>query len=85
MEIGLFFHIPDLSEKLIIEVDDVQHAQTVVYDHQRTRFLEQKGFKVIRFWNNEVFFEPQLVIDVIHAALLNPPPPSSPSRGEDIL
>ena len=39
---------------LIIELDGGQHAENKTYDLKRTQFLEERGFKVIRFWNNEV-------------------------------
>lgn len=42
--------------KLIIEIDGGQHnsEEGLVYDLERTKFLEEKGYKVIRFWNNEI-------------------------------
>ena len=42
--------------KLIIEVDGGQHNELVTTekDEQRTKWLEGKGYQVIRFWNNEV-------------------------------
>jgi very-short-patch-repair endonuclease len=41
---------------LIIEIDGGQHTepQNIVKDEQRTRWLEQRGFKVLRFLNNDV-------------------------------
>lgn len=42
------------SAKLIVEVDGGQHATAVGNDAVRTRFLESHGFKVLRFWNNDV-------------------------------
>ena len=42
------------SAKLIIEVDGGQHAKAVEHDLRRTAFLTSEGFRVIRFWNNEV-------------------------------
>ena len=42
-----------LEESLIIEIDGGQHCENKE-DEVRTRFLEKEGFKVIRFWNNEV-------------------------------
>jgi very-short-patch-repair endonuclease len=41
------------SAKLVIEVDGGQHANSAV-DAQRTYYLEGQGFRVIRFWNNDV-------------------------------
>ncbi|MES9856419.1 MAG: DUF559 domain-containing protein [Sedimenticola sp.] len=43
-----------LSEKLIVELDGGQHARLHDYDCKRTMFLECKGYKVVRFWNNDV-------------------------------
>ena len=42
--------------KLIIEIDGGQHneKQNITSDELRTKYLEEKGYKVIRFWNNEV-------------------------------
>ncbi|MCM1338831.1 MAG: endonuclease domain-containing protein [Muribaculaceae bacterium] len=44
------------EKKLIIEIDGGQHneAQNITYDKERTEFLENKGYKVIRFWNCDV-------------------------------
>jgi very-short-patch-repair endonuclease len=39
---------------LIVEVDGGQHALDEARDAERTRWLESQGFRVIRFWNNEV-------------------------------
>lgn len=42
--------------KLIIELDGGQHntKENILADEERTKFLESKGYKVIRFWNNEI-------------------------------
>ncbi len=40
--------------KLVIEVDGGQHDWNRAKDEIRTRFIEQLGFRVIRYWNNEV-------------------------------
>ena len=42
------------EQKLIIELDGGQHAEQQQTDAARTQWLEMQGFKVIRFWNNEV-------------------------------
>lgn len=41
---------------LIIEIDGGQHNEdkNIIYDIKRTKFLEEKGYKIVRFWNNEV-------------------------------
>ena len=40
--------------KIIIELDGSQHAMQIAYDNQRTIFLQSFGYKVLRFWNNEI-------------------------------
>jgi very-short-patch-repair endonuclease len=44
------------SVKVIIEADGGQHNQELqrVYDQKRTQWLEQQGYQVLRFWNNEI-------------------------------
>ena len=54
-----------LELKLIIELDGGQHACQINYDEQRSLFLEQRGFKVLRFWNNDVIENTVGVLDVI--------------------
>ncbi len=46
-----------LSHRLIVEIDGGQHAMQVVRDEGRTAWLEDQGFRVIRFWNNQVLEE----------------------------
>ena len=40
--------------KLVIEVDGGQHADATEADASRSRMLAAHGYRVIRFWNNEV-------------------------------
>ncbi len=50
-------YIPDfvcIEKKLIIELDGSQHLEQEEYDNERTKYLESLGYKVIRFWNNDV-------------------------------
>jgi very-short-patch-repair endonuclease len=60
-----------LEKKLIIELDGGQHAMRQHYDEKRTVFLESKGYKVVRFWNNVVLNETREVLNTILAALNN--------------
>lgn len=45
-----------LDKKLIVELDGWQHKEENQerYDQERTNFLEDSGFNVVRFWNNDV-------------------------------
>lgn len=42
------------ERRLIIEVDGGQHADQAEADEKRTRFLNDMGYQVLRFWNNDV-------------------------------
>ena len=39
---------------LVVELDGGQHGERARQDEERTRFIESEGFRLIRFWNNEV-------------------------------
>ncbi|ULJ69568.1 endonuclease domain-containing protein [Wielerella bovis] len=43
-----------MEHKLIIELDGGQHTEQIAYDNARTEFLNNQGYRVVRFWNNEV-------------------------------
>ena len=42
------------DRKLILELDGGQHTLRREYDAERTRWLEEHGFRVLRVWNNEL-------------------------------
>jgi very-short-patch-repair endonuclease len=56
------------SARLIIELDGEQHAKSA-RDEQRTLFLNEHGYAVLRFWNHEVLREREAVLEAILAAL----------------
>jgi len=65
-------YIPDfmcLKKKLIIELDGSQHLDQTEYDSERTKFLEAQGYRVIRFWNNDVLNDINGIIRSIQFAL----------------
>jgi very-short-patch-repair endonuclease len=62
------------ERRLVVEVDGGQHADHADYDMTRTRWLESRGFRVLRFWNNEVLLRTDTVCAVIHEALRGDPP-----------
>ena len=51
--------------KLIIELDGSQHLEQDEYDAERTAFFESKGYRVLRFWNNDVMINLESVLTVI--------------------
>ena len=64
------------SRKLIIEVDGGQHADETAYDAARTRWLQQRGYKVLRVWNSDVSSNLQGVLEFIRMELEAPSPDS---------
>lgn len=62
----------NLKHKLIIEVDGKYHqeAEQVIKDAQRTQYLEQKGYTVIRFTNEEIFNHMEDVIKKIKETIM---------------
>jgi very-short-patch-repair endonuclease len=62
------------EKRLIIEVDGGQH--TPERDARRTEFLESQGFRILRFWNNDVLQNLDGVWTAIEAALTTPPHPA---------
>jgi very-short-patch-repair endonuclease len=69
--------------KLVVEIDGSQHAdEQQSYDERRTAWLESQGYRVMRFWNNEVLKAPRSVGEAIFAAASkNPTPNPSPQGG----
>ena len=58
---------------LVIELDGGQHADRTSSDQRRTRFLEDEGLTVLRFWNNEVLQNTDGVLQMILAKLAELP------------
>ena len=63
---------------LVIEIDGGQHAEDRRRDKKRIEFLERKGLRVIRFWNNEVLQETEAVLQAIWDTLHDEPSPPPP-------
>ncbi len=67
------------TPKLVIELDGGQHAVNTLEDARRTRFLEHEGYVVLRFWNNDVLWRVEGVLELILSRLADMPSPD-PSR-----
>ncbi len=63
-----------LPRKLIVELDGGQHASQQAYDKKRDIFLQDKGYRILRFRNNEVFENCFGVLESIYTALHHHPP-----------
>ena len=62
-----------------MELDGAQHQQRHRYDERRDRRIEAQGYRVLRFWDNQVFQETEAVLEVILDALKSIRP--HPARG----
>ena len=58
------------EKRLVVEVDGGQHAESV-NDKNRDRWFRENGFKVLRFWNNDVLDNAEGVLEVIRGELLS--------------
>ena len=77
-----------VKAKLVIEADGITHASDadIARDAARTSVIASYGFRVIRFWNNDIMGNPDGVFLEIERALeavpgLTPTPVPSPSEG----
>jgi very-short-patch-repair endonuclease len=67
-----------LECRLIIEVDGGQHANEVIYDTERSEHFLKQGYRVLRFWNNEVLGNLNGVLERVLQELNITTPHSSP-------
>ena len=61
-----------VEKKLVVELDGGHHLEQEAYDKQRTEFLATHGIMVLRFWNDEIFKQPENVLTKIENALDKP-------------
>jgi very-short-patch-repair endonuclease len=67
--------------RLVIEVDGGQHATQTDADMERTKALEANGYRVLRFWNNDVLNNIDGVLEEIQRAITTTPTPSPSPQG----
>ncbi|MCP2041314.1 very-short-patch-repair endonuclease [Neisseria sp. HSC-16F19] len=74
-----------MQHRLVIELDGGQHAEQMKYDAQRTAFLHRQGYRVLRFWNDEVLQQTESVLEKILECCCDgecPHPSPPPQAGE---
>lgn len=69
---------------LVIELDGGDHAVEIAADQKRSIFLKNAGYRVLRFWDNEVLTQLEVVLEEIVRLLQTPSPlPSPKGRGHN--
>jgi very-short-patch-repair endonuclease len=58
-----------LKARLVIEVDGSQHAHALEQDLRRATWLASRGYRVLRFWDNDVLIRTDEVLEAIYRAL----------------
>ena len=59
------------EKRLVIEVDGGQHVSAREKDSERDRWFGEQDFRVLRFWNNEVFTNTDGVLEKIRESCLD--------------
>jgi len=62
-----------VSASLVVEADGGQHAERIAHDEARTNYLASQGYRVIRFWNNDVMNNIEGMMAAIDVALTPAP------------
>ena len=57
------------AHRLVIEVDGSQHGERSTADEERTRGIEAHGYRVLRYWNNDVLRKIDGVLEDILSAI----------------
>ena len=69
-----------LERSVVIELDGSQHFEQSAHDEGRTAVLAKCGFRVLRFWNNDVLANLDGVLEEILRQIAGPPSPQPHSR-----
>ncbi len=67
--------------KLVIEIDGGQHGTQMAQDEARTSRLESEGYRVLRFWNNDVLSNIESVLTEIQNVITATPTPNPSPQG----
>ncbi|MGA8032980.1 MAG: DUF559 domain-containing protein [Casimicrobiaceae bacterium] len=74
--IGPYFaDLACVERRIIIELDGGQHVERRAYDDRRSTWLEGRGWRVLRFWDDDVLLRTGDVLEVIVRAFADAPHP----------
>jgi very-short-patch-repair endonuclease len=68
-----------IEKKLVIELDGGQHSTNKAFDEDRDHFINSEGYRVLRFWNNELLQNTEGVLERIRQEILKDTPSPRPS------
>jgi very-short-patch-repair endonuclease len=68
-----------IERRIVVEVDGGQHALQGEEDKRRSAYLKSKGYRVVRFWDNEVLKDTQAVLEAILRTIESDTPSPRPS------
>ena len=69
-----------VESKLVVELDGSQHVEQAGYDKKRDAYIEEQGFTILRFWNNDVLSKTDDVLEMIASHISPHPSASAPGR-----
>ena len=70
------------ATRIVVEVDGGQHGTASAADEARTKVLEASGYRVLRYWNNDVLTNIDGCSRIFSTQQPRPPPPTPPHKGE---
>ena len=74
------------EKKIMVELDGGQHVERAAYDEHRTQFLESQGYQVVRFWDNDVLKNMDVVLaELARLCGMEGPLPPLPRMGEGVV
>jgi very-short-patch-repair endonuclease len=69
------------AKRIVVEVDGGQHAARSAADDERTKAIESNGYRVPRYWNNDVLSNIDGVLEDILSAIAGTPTPNPSPQG----
>jgi very-short-patch-repair endonuclease len=69
------------AKRVVVEADGGQHGIRSAADEERTKVLEANGYRVLRYWNNDVMGNIDSVLEVIQSVTTTTPTPNPSPQG----
>ena len=71
-----------IEQRLIIELDGGQHTEQREYDRQRDAYISSRGYRILRFWNDDVLKDMGAVLEEILRTIEAADDQTAPPAGE---